>query len=73
MTKDLQQEAEDARHKINNFFDKNATTGSMSSNNKGGVTGAVTTVTGTVSGPTLFAYNISPYAQSHAQPKLSVW
>lgn len=50
--KDLQSESEDARHKVNNFFDKNLDTGShgssMPSNNQGGVTGAVTTVTGTV-------------------------
>ncbi len=54
--KDLGTETEDARLKVNNFFDKNLDTGSsshhsttMPSNNQGGVTGAVTTVTGTVS------------------------
>ncbi|KAK4554652.1 hypothetical protein LTR86_008154 [Recurvomyces mirabilis] len=46
--KDLNSEAEDARHKINNYFDKNATTGSMSSSNQSGVAGAVTGVTGTL-------------------------
>ncbi|KAK3117261.1 hypothetical protein LTR53_001521 [Teratosphaeriaceae sp. CCFEE 6253] len=52
MTKDVKSEAEDARKKVNNFFDKNLDTGgsghSMPSNNQGGVTGAVTTVTGTL-------------------------
>jgi len=54
--KDLGTETEDARLKVNNFFDRNLDVGSsshssttMPSNNQGGVTGAVTTVTGTVS------------------------
>ena len=46
--KDFNAEAEDARRKINNYFDKNATTGDMSSSNQTGVSGAVTGVTGTV-------------------------
>ncbi len=53
--KDLGTETENARLKVNNFFDNNLDTSSshhgatMPSNNQGGVTGAVTTVTGTVS------------------------
>ncbi|KAK0248268.1 hypothetical protein LTR91_017377 [Friedmanniomyces endolithicus] len=53
--KDLGTETEDARLKVNNFFDRNLDVGSsshssttMPSNNQGGVTGAVTTVTGTL-------------------------
>ncbi|TKA73844.1 hypothetical protein B0A55_07616 [Friedmanniomyces simplex] len=51
--KDLQSETDDARNKVNNFFDKNLDSGSshsssMPSNNQGGVTGTVTTVTGTL-------------------------
>ncbi|KAK1816305.1 hypothetical protein LTR12_009295 [Friedmanniomyces endolithicus] len=52
--KDLGTETENARLKVNNFFDNNLDTSTghhsatMPSNNQGGVTGAVTTVTGTL-------------------------
>ncbi|KAK3624223.1 hypothetical protein LTR56_013974 [Elasticomyces elasticus] len=49
----LEKESENARHKVNNFFDKNldapsSGSHSMPTNNNQGVTGAVTTVTGTL-------------------------